>query len=68
VLLELENKIGGTSQSGASNLIGYPWGAHYLPVPFQENTELISLLNEMNLTEGVNSKRRNFNKGTIFVS
>ena len=54
VLLELENKIGGTSQSGASNLIGYPWGAHYLPVPFEENTELISLLDEMNLTEGVN--------------
>ena len=54
VLLELENKIGGTSQSGTSNLIGYPWGAHYLPVPFRENTELISLLNEMSLTEGVN--------------
>ena len=52
VLLELENKIGGTSQSGASNLVGYPWGAHYLPVPFQENTELISLLDEMNLIEG----------------
>ena len=30
----------------------YPWGAHYLPVPFQENTELIALLDEMNLTEG----------------
>ncbi|HSK73525.1 MAG TPA: FAD-dependent oxidoreductase [Pyrinomonadaceae bacterium] len=52
VLLELENKIGGTSQSGTSNLVGYPWGAHYLPVPFQENAELISLLDEMNLIEG----------------
>ncbi|CAN5663299.1 FAD-dependent oxidoreductase [soil metagenome] len=52
VLLELENKIGGTSQSGTSNLVGYPWGAHYLPVPFRENTELISLLDEMNLTDG----------------
>ena len=54
VLLELENKIGGTSQSGVSNLVGYPWGAHYLPVPFQENAELIALLDEMNLTEGKN--------------
>ncbi len=54
VLLELENKIGGTSQSGTSNLVGYPWGAHYLPVPFRENTELISLLDEMQLTEGRN--------------
>lgn len=52
VLLELENKIGGTAQSGDSNLVGYPWGAHYLPVPFRENAELISLLDEMNLTEG----------------
>ena len=54
VLLELESKIGGTAQSGANNYIGYPWGAHYLPVPFQENTELISLLDEMQLTEGRN--------------
>ncbi len=54
VLLELENKIGGTARSGTSNLISYPWGAHYLPVPFQENIELISLLDEMNLTEGKN--------------
>jgi protoporphyrinogen oxidase len=55
VLLELENKIGGTAQSGESNIVSYPWGAHYLPVPFQENTELIALLDEMNLTEGRNS-------------
>jgi hypothetical protein len=52
VLLELENKIGGTAQSGQNQFIGYPWGAHYLPVPFQENMELISLLDEMQLTEG----------------
>lgn len=51
VLLELEQKIGGTSTSGTSNLVSYPWGAHYLPVPFQENTELVSLLDEMNLIE-----------------
>ncbi len=52
VLLELENKIGGTAQSGQNSWIGYPWGAHYLPVPFQENAELIALLDEMSLTEG----------------
>ena len=55
VLLELEDKIGGTAQSGENSFIGYPWGAHYLPVPFQENAELISLLDEMNLTEGRNA-------------
>ncbi len=53
-LLELEDKIGGTAQSGTSNIVSYPWGAHYLPVPFRENVELIALLGEMNLTEGVN--------------
>ncbi|HMS38900.1 MAG TPA: FAD-dependent oxidoreductase [Pyrinomonadaceae bacterium] len=55
VLLELEDKIGGTAQSGESNIISYPWGAHYLPVPFQENKELVALLDEMNLTEGKKS-------------
>jgi Protoporphyrinogen oxidase len=53
VLLELENKIGGTAQNGDSGgVVPYPWGAHYLPVPFQENAELVSLLDEMELTEG----------------
>jgi protoporphyrinogen oxidase len=52
VLLELEDKIGGTAQSGTSDIVSYPWGAHYLPVPFQENAELIALLDEMSLTEG----------------
>ena len=51
VLLELENRIGGTSASGESKLVNYPWGAHYLPVPFKENTELIGLLDEMSLIE-----------------
>lgn len=53
VLLELEDKPGGTAQSGTSNIVSYPWGAHYLPVPFRENAELVALLDEMNLTEGV---------------
>lgn len=52
VLLELEKEIGGTSRSGEGVPVSYPWGAHYLPVPFQENVELISLLDEMLLVEG----------------
>jgi protoporphyrinogen oxidase len=55
VVLDLEKSAGGTSQSGSGTPVGYPWGAHYLPVPFQENTELISLLDEMSLTEGRHS-------------
>jgi NAD(P)-binding Rossmann-like domain len=52
VLLELEKEVGGTSQSTVGNPVAYPWGAHYLPVPFQENTELIKLLDEMSLVQG----------------
>ena len=52
VLLELEREIGGTSQSSVGNPVSYPWGAHYLPAPFKENTELIELLDEMSLLEG----------------
>lgn len=50
-LIELEQKVGGTSVSGNSSLVGYPWGAHYLPVPFKENTALVELLDEMGLIE-----------------
>ncbi len=51
VLLELENEAGGTSRSGSGEPVKYPWGAHYLPVPFQENNELVTLLDEMDLIE-----------------
>lgn len=55
VLLELERDLGGTSRSGTGEPVGYPWGAHYLPVPFRENGELIELLDEMELSDGRNS-------------
>jgi hypothetical protein len=55
VLLELEKEIGGTSQSGKGQPVDYPWGAHYLPVPFRENAELIRLIDEMGLAEGKNA-------------
>jgi hypothetical protein len=52
LVLELEKEIGGTARSGKNDFISYPWAAHYLPVPFKENTELISFLDEMKLIEG----------------
>lgn len=52
VIVELEREAGGTSRSGKGDLVPYPWGAHYLPIPFPENTDLIGLLDEMGLTEG----------------
>jgi hypothetical protein len=52
VLLELEKDAGGTARSGQSPLVAYPWGAHYLPAPMKENTELVGLLDEMGILEG----------------
>ena len=52
VLLELESAPGGTARSGASPVIAYPWGAHYLPAPMKENIGLVSLLAEMGTLEG----------------
>ncbi len=51
-LLELEKETGGTSRSGEGSPVSYPWGAHYLPVPFRENSDLVELLEEMSLSEG----------------
>lgn len=51
VVLELESDLGGTSRSGKGELTPYPWGAHYLPVPFAENQSLIELLSEMGVVE-----------------
>lgn len=51
-IFELESEAGGTSRSGTGQPVNYPWGAHYLPVPFRENTDLIALLDEMQITEG----------------
>ena len=62
VLLELEKEIGGTARSGRGEPVGYPWGAHYLPVPFQENAELIALLDEMSLIDGRDAERRDLVK------
>ena len=52
VLIELENAPGGTSRSGSSRGISFPWGAHYIPAPMKENTGLVSLLDEMSVLEG----------------
>lgn len=52
VVLELEAEVGGTSVSGESPLVPYPWGAHYIPVPLPHNHVLIDLLDEMGVLEG----------------
>lgn len=43
LVLELEPEIGGTARSTAT----YPWGAHYIVAPSEENRVLVKLLEEM---------------------
>lgn len=51
VVLELEKEPGGTAQSGKGEPVGYPWAAHYLPVPFEENRNLREFLQEMQIMD-----------------
>ncbi|MGE3543472.1 MAG: FAD-dependent oxidoreductase [Kofleriaceae bacterium] len=53
VVLELDDRIGGTARGGQSSVTGYPWGAHYIVAPQPEQTELIALLTEMGAIESV---------------
>ncbi|MCT2408015.1 NAD(P)-binding protein [Chryseobacterium antibioticum] len=46
LLLEMENKLGGNSSNGQNQFSKFPLGAHYLPLPNKENTELIDFLRD----------------------
>ena len=56
-VLELEPEAGGNARSGGNEVSGYPWGAHYLPVPTPESTAVRELVEEMGLVEGYGSDR-----------
>ena len=46
------NTIGGTARGGQSAVTRYPWGAHYIVAPQQDQADLIALLGEMGAIEG----------------
>lgn len=52
ILLELEATAGGNSASGANEVSAYPWGAHYVPLPNAESTEVVALFEELGLIKG----------------
>jgi len=52
LLLELEKETGGNAQSGRNAVSAFAWGAHYLPLPNEETTEVTSLLEELGLITG----------------
>ncbi len=52
LLLEMESEPGGNSRGGASPLVAYPWGAHYLPLPGPEAGLVRELLAELGVLQG----------------
>jgi predicted NAD/FAD-dependent oxidoreductase len=51
-VLELEAEAGGNARAGYNAHTAYAWGAHYLPLPNPETTEVRELLEEMGLITG----------------
>ncbi len=52
IQIELEDAIAGTARSGSTERSAYPMGAHYLPVPNPECTELEAMLEDLGILVG----------------
>jgi hypothetical protein len=48
----MENHLGGNSSNGQNKFSKFPLGAHYLPLPNKENTEIIEFLKECKIYQG----------------
>lgn len=51
IVLELDDVVGGTAQSGESALTRYPWGAHYVVAPLPHQASLVALLGALGALE-----------------
>ena len=56
LLVELENHLGGNSSNGENQYSKFPLGAHYLPLPNQEDKELLQFLEEEKIILGYDEK------------
>ncbi len=52
LLLEIGEETGGNALGGSNSISSYPLGAHYLPIPNQNDPELINFLEEANVITG----------------
>jgi len=52
LLLDLEGAAGGNAASGRNSVSAYPWGAHYVPLPNDESTEVLALFEELGIIRG----------------
>ena len=46
-LLEMHHTVGGNAVGGENKVSAFPWGAHYLPIPNLNQSELIQFLEEV---------------------
>jgi predicted NAD/FAD-binding protein len=54
VVLDLEEKMGGNAASGNNTISGYPWGAHYIPVPNNNLKDYIGFLQDCGVVTAIN--------------
>ena len=47
--------IGGTARHGQSTISSYPWGAHYVTAPTQDNKEFVDLLQRAGAVEHISN-------------
>jgi protoporphyrinogen oxidase len=52
-VVEVEDVLGGTAQSGQNQVTAFPWGAHYLPAPLTAAGPVPRLLRELGALTGV---------------
>lgn len=55
-LLELETSAGGNSASNSNEISSYPLGAHYIPIPNNDLTELLNFLREAEVITDIDEK------------
>ena len=56
LVLELDQKVGGNSQSDENEVSTYPWGAHYIPLPGPEAIYVRELFEELGVIKGYKEK------------
>ncbi len=57
-ILDLAKESGGNSIGGKNSISSFPWAAHYLPIPDERDTELISFLKECDVITGINLQNK----------
>lgn len=56
LMLEMDEQVGGNSKGGKNKVSEYPYGAHYLPIPNTDNSDLIDFLEEHRIITHYNNE------------